>query len=103
MRLFLLLILLLIFTGCGGDTPHPIPDPVIPTLEADYKQLATEIRGVQQKVRTLLGKLVDEIQHDNIDPKATSVEVRGTIKDVKALKEKLRKLPSSPVTKGPLT
>lgn len=81
----------LFVAGCGGSRP-PVytPDPVVPKLEDEFKKLKKEIDEVQVRVRSLLGKIVDDIERDRIDPTAAAVEARQTAKQIREIRDRVR-------------
>ena len=92
--------------SCSKETPIITPNPAVDALEQDFFQAKKDIAKLQTKMRMLLEKMIDDIQREKIDAKATSIEVRETIEEVRQLKERVMKLRHDPAlssTKGPLS
>lgn len=81
--------------GCScddGRQPINTPDQRIPLIEGEFVRLQKEIKETQEKVRTLLTKMVTEIEEGDIDASRAAADVEQTTEEIKRLKARIQKL-----------
>lgn len=81
--------------GCRrneGQVRFYTPDPTLPRLEHDFSQVQREIKETQEKVRSLLTKMVAEIEEGDIDAARAASNVEQTTEQIKHLKARIQKL-----------